>query len=188
MILSLAWKNIWRNKKRSLIITIAISFGLWGGLFSGAVMMGMMESIVETAINRDLSHIQVHKADYSKEKEIINYIPGGIHVLENISKIDMVKVASGRTLIDGMISSPTSSFGTKIVGINPEDAIKVTDINQSLLEGTYFNAKDRNQIIVGKKLSERFGRAITTTSNLPSLEFTFLLTSPWIISISFTKD
>jgi len=67
----------------------------------------------------------------------------------------MVKVASGRTLIDGMISSPTSSFGTKIVGINPEDAIKVTDINQSILEGTYFNAKYRNQIIIGKKLSER---------------------------------
>ena len=155
MILSLAWKNIWRNKKRSLIITIAISFGLWGGLFSGAVMMGMMESVVETAINRDLSHIQIHKADYSQEKEIINYIPGGIHVLENISKMDMVKVASGRTLIDGMISSPTSSFGTKIVGINPEDAIKVTDINQSILEGTYFNAKYRNQIIVGKKLTER---------------------------------
>ncbi len=155
MILSLAWKNIWRNKKRSLIITIAISFGLWGGLFSGAVMMGMMESVVETAINRDLSHIQVHKTDYSKEKEIINYIPGGIHVLENISKIDMVKVASGRTLIDGMISSPTSSFGTKIVGINPEDAIKLTDINKSILEGTYFNAKYRNQIIIGKKLSER---------------------------------
>ncbi|MFC2088614.1 ABC transporter permease [Calditrichota bacterium] len=155
MIVSLAWKNIWRNKKRSFIITIAISFGLWGGLFSGAIMMGMMESMVETAINRDLSHIQIHKADYSKEKEIINYIPGGMHVLENIKKVDNVKAASGRTLINGMISSSTSSFGTKIIGINPEDAIKVTDINQSISEGIYFGEKYRNQIIVGKKLTER---------------------------------
>jgi ABC-type lipoprotein release transport system permease subunit len=155
MIISLAWKNIWRNKKRSLIITIAISFGLWGGLFSGAIMMGMMESIVDTAINRDLSHIQIHKADYEKEKEIINYIPGGIHVLANIKKADKVIAASGRTLINGMISSPTSSFGTKIVGINPEDATKVTDINLSIYEGDYFGKKYRNQIIVGKKLTER---------------------------------
>jgi len=155
MIVSLAWKNIWRNKKRSLIITIAIAFGLWGGLFSGAVMMGMIESVVDTAINRDLSHIQIHKADYSKDNEIINYIPGGMHVLENIKKTEMVKTASGRTLINGMVSSPTSSFGTKIVGINPEDAKKVTDINQSISEGVYFGEKYRNQIVIGKKLADR---------------------------------
>jgi ABC-type lipoprotein release transport system permease subunit len=155
MILALAWKNIWRNKKRSLIITIAISFGLWGGLFSGAIMMGMVESVVETAINRDLSHIQIHKMNYDKDKKIVDYIPGSRHVLENIKKIDGIKAVSGRTLINGMVSSPTSSFGTKIIGINPEDAKKVTDIHQSLVEGKYFGEKYRNQIIVGKKLTER---------------------------------
>ncbi len=155
MLISLAWKNIWRNKKRSMIITIAISFGLWGGLFSGAIMMGMMESVVDTAINRNLSHIQIHNAEYSKEKEIINYIPDGTHVIENLRKIEIVNAVSGRTIIEGMISSPTSSFGTKIIGINPEEASKVTDINRRLIEGEYFGAKYRNQIIIGKKLAER---------------------------------
>jgi len=155
MILSLAWKNIWRNKKRSLIITIAIAFGLWGGLFSGAIMMGMMESMVDTAINRDLSHIQIHKTDYSKDKEIVNYIPGSMHVLENISKVENVEAVSGRTLINGMVQSPTSSFGTKIIGINPKQAKQVTDIHQSLAEGVYFGEKYKNQILVGKKLTER---------------------------------
>ena len=155
MILALAWKNIWRNKKRSLIITIAIAFGLWGGLFSGAIMMGMIESVVDTAINRDLSHIQIHKIDYAKNKEIVNYIPGSMHIFENISKVENVKTASGRTLINGMISSPTSSYGTKIIGIDPEKEKSVTDINQSLIEGIYFGEKYRNQILVGKKLVDR---------------------------------
>ena len=61
MLISLAWKNIWRNKKRSSIIIVAIAFGMWGGLLSGALMMGMGESIVNTAIDRDLSHIQIHQ-------------------------------------------------------------------------------------------------------------------------------
>jgi hypothetical protein len=39
MLIPLAWKNIWRNKKRSSIIIIAIAFGMWGGLLSGALMM-----------------------------------------------------------------------------------------------------------------------------------------------------
>ena len=39
MLLALAWKNIWRNKKRSGIIVAAITFGLWGGLFSSAIVL-----------------------------------------------------------------------------------------------------------------------------------------------------
>ena len=57
MILSLAWKNIWRNKKRSLIIIVATALGLWGSLLSGAIWMGWGESMVDTAISRDLAHI-----------------------------------------------------------------------------------------------------------------------------------
>jgi len=155
MILSLAWKNIWRNKKRSLIITAAIAFGLWGGLFSDAVMMGMIESIVETAINRDLSHIQIHTDTYSQNRIVTNFIPDGVKILNDLSHIKNIEAVSGRTLIEGMISSPTSSFGTKIIGINPEQAKAVTDIHKSLSEGGFFNAKYKNQIIVGKKLTER---------------------------------
>ena len=60
MLTSLAWKNIWRSKKRSLIIITAIAFGLWGGLLAGAVMTGWGESMVNTAIDRDLAHVQLH--------------------------------------------------------------------------------------------------------------------------------
>ena len=70
MLLALAWKNIWRNKKRSLIIIIAITFGLWGGLLAGAIMMGWGESMVNTAIDRNLAHIQIHKTGYSSSREV----------------------------------------------------------------------------------------------------------------------
>ncbi|MEJ2538107.1 MAG: ABC transporter permease, partial [Calditrichia bacterium] len=77
MLTSLAWKNIWRNKKRSLIIVVAIAFGLWGGLVAGAIMMGWGESMVDTAIDRDLAHIQIHNPGFLRDREVTNFIPNG---------------------------------------------------------------------------------------------------------------
>ena len=155
MLIALAWKNIWRNKKRSLIVVIAITFGLWGGLFSGAVMMGMGESMIESAVNRDLGHIQVHKMNYSKDKLIKNYIPNSYNIVAKLNASPEVKAVSPRTLIYGMAASPASSFGVKIIGIDPEKAKQVTNIHQKLVDGDYFESDRKNQIIIGQKLAKR---------------------------------
>ncbi|NOZ03295.1 MAG: ABC transporter permease [FCB group bacterium] len=158
MILSLAWKNIWRNKKRSLIIIVATALGLWGSLLSGAIWMGWGESMVDTAINRDLAHIQIHKPGYAQNKEIINYIPDGFRILEETKNLPGVKAVSGRTLVEGMAASPTSTFGVKIVGIVPAQAKTVTDIYKRLIEGEYFTGSGgRNPVVIGRKLADRLG-------------------------------
>jgi ABC-type lipoprotein release transport system permease subunit len=155
MLISLAWKNIWRNKKRSGIIIGAITFGLWGGLFSSALMIGITESMVETAISRDLSHIQIHKQDYDQDRDVRNFISEGAKVLERVGQIAGVEAAAGRTLIMGMAASPTSSFAVQITGVEPQESAAVTDIHQRIIEGSYFDSQRRNPIIIGKKLADR---------------------------------
>jgi ABC-type lipoprotein release transport system permease subunit len=160
MLISLAWKNVWRNKRRSLIIIAAICFGLWGGLLSSSIMMGMGESIVNTAINRDLSHIQIHQVGYDKDKEIVNFIPNGLEILERTAKVKDVQAVSGRTIIFGMAASPSSTFGVKVVGIDPVRAKQVTDIHKKVLKGNHFESGKRNQILVGEKLAKRLNLKI----------------------------
>jgi len=155
MIFSLAWKNIWRNKKRSGIIIAAITFGLWGGLFSGALMVGMMENMVETAISRDLSHIQIHKRDYEQDQDVRSFIPDGPAVLDRVRQTAGVEAAEGRTIVMGMAASPTSSFGIRIVGLVPQDSRRVTDIYSKVVEGSFFDSQRRNPILIGRKLAER---------------------------------
>jgi ABC-type lipoprotein release transport system permease subunit len=155
MLISLAWKNIWRNKKRSLIIILAITFGLWGGIFSSAIMVGMMESMVETAISRDLSHIQIHKQDYDQDKDVRNFIPEGPAVLSVARSLDGVEAASGRTKITGLVASPSSSYGVTITAIIPEESKAVTDVHNKVETGSYFDSDRRNPILIGRKLSER---------------------------------
>lgn len=160
MLLALAWKNIWRNKKRSLIVVIAITFGLWGGLLSGAIMMGMGESMIKSAISRDLAHIQIHKMHYNRDKLITNYIPNSKEILSQLNQSGKVKAVSPRTLIYGMAASPESSFGIRIVGIDPQKAKQVTDIHEKIVKGSYFDSERKNQCVIGQKLAKRLNLKI----------------------------
>ena len=60
MLVAIAWKNVWRNTRRSAIMMTAIALGLWGGLFAVAIFTGMYDAVVNTAIDRALGHAQVH--------------------------------------------------------------------------------------------------------------------------------
>ncbi len=155
MLWVLAWKNVWRNKKRSLIIILAIIFGLWGGLLSGAIMMGMGESMVNTAIDRYLGHIQIHTPEFSNEQKITQSIPDTSGIIPALKVKDNIGSFSARTRINGMAASPTSTFGIRIIGIDPADETSVTRIPERLIEGRYFQSDRRNPIVVGKKLAER---------------------------------
>ena len=155
MLFMFAWKNVWRNKKRSLIILIAIALGLGCGLFASAVMYGMWDSTVNAAIDRDLSHIQIHTEKFKKENLIENYIPDGKEIEEQVAKINGVKAVSGRTVIDGMAASASSSSGVEIKGIIPDQEKKVTSVAESIKEGKYFEGVSRNPVVIGKELAKK---------------------------------
>ncbi len=155
MLVSLAWKNIWRNKSRSLVVVLAIAFGLWGGLFSDGLMIGMGESMVNTAIDRDLAHIQIHRPDYDETKGIHRYIPNGLSLADSVRRMPHVIGVSARTRFTGIASSATSSYPVQITGIIPEQEKKVTRLYKRIVSGTYFASKHKNAIVIGQKLAKR---------------------------------
>ena len=155
MLLALAWKNVWRNKTRSLIVVLAIAFGLWGGLFSGGLMVAMGDSMIKSAIDRDLGHIQIHHPQFDENKDIKHFIPDAADVLKKLKTLLNIKGISARGRFLGMASSATTSFPIQICGVNPEDEKKTTTIYERLVEGRYFNPERANSILVGKKLAQR---------------------------------
>ncbi|NOX89043.1 MAG: ABC transporter permease [Calditrichaeota bacterium] len=155
MLLALAWKNIWRNKNRSLIVVLAIAFGLWGGLFSGGLMVSMGESMVNSAIDRDLAHIQIHNPRYDENNDIKQFIPDPEKVFAVLKKEPDILAFSARTRFLGMASSATSSYPVHITGIDPEQEKKVTTLSEKIIEGDYFVTEHGISIVIGKKLAKR---------------------------------
>ena len=157
MLLILAWRNIWRNKKRSLIIIAAIAIGLCCGLFASSTMFGMWDSMINTTIDRDLGHFQIHTKSYEDEKLMTDTIPNFQNVIDSITSYKNVTGISSRILIEGMASSASTSNGVRIVGIDPANEQKVTSVHNHIVKGSYFGQNWKNQIVIGEKLADNLG-------------------------------
>ena len=132
MLLTLAWRNIWRNKKRSLIIISAVAVGLCCGLFASAAMFGMWDSMINTTIDRDIGHFQIHSKSFEDEKLVTDTIPGFENIMSRLKATKYVTGVSSRILIEGMASSATTSNGVRILGINPDTEKKVKEIKPGM--------------------------------------------------------
>ncbi|MGB9664020.1 MAG: ABC transporter permease [Ignavibacteria bacterium] len=154
MLAKLAWKNIWRNKKRSFIISISAMFGIWGGILSNGIFVGMWETTIEAAINRELAHIQIHHPKFMNEKLVTYFIENTQEIENLLSKNPSIESFSKRSIIEGMASSPFSVNGVKIIAIEPEKEKLITSIHKQIIEGVYFSNNDY-EILIGQKLADR---------------------------------
>ncbi|MEM8893201.1 MAG: ABC transporter permease, partial [Bacteroidota bacterium] len=155
MILSLAWKNIWRSKKRSFVVIGAIIVGVWALIFMFAFYNSFIEAFSRNGVNHDYSHIQVHHPDYLIE-------PGLEFRLSEVDKLEQflgqssnVQSWSGRQIVNGMLASPKASLGVQIYGVLPESEGQTTGLEEQLTDGTYFSAIKRNPILISEKLADK---------------------------------
>ena len=154
-LIKIGWRNIWRNKKRSLVVILSIVLGLYGGLIISSLMITLNSQRMNTAINTYLADIQIHNKEFSKEYSLSDTI-SNIHYLEEKLKNDnRVKSYSKRAVINGMLSNSTGSYGVNVIGIDPESEMKVTNVYKKIIEGDYFESKRSNTMVVGKKLADK---------------------------------
>lgn len=153
MIIRLAWRNIWRNKRRSIIIMISIVIGVTAIEVTDSLTRGLLFSMFENQVGQHTGHIQIHKTGYRDDRVIENYIsnPPDIRTLMSLS--EDIKIVSERTISYGLVNSPTNSTGTTIIGVNPQNEMQTTTIYRSIVEGTYLTGK-KNEAVISKKLSE----------------------------------
>lgn len=155
ILIKIAGRNIWRSKKRSLIIISAVSIGLWAGIFMMAFYNGMIEQRINSAIAGELSHIQLHNPEFRKDYDIKYDIPKGKKILQTIHQNNQTKAAAGRIIIKGMIASASGSNGITINGIMPTEEQKLTDLSGKIIKGNYFNPKKNNEIILSEKIRKK---------------------------------
>ena len=160
MIFNISWKNIWRNKLRSLIIITAIALGLFGGIFSMAVMNGMGKQRVRSAIQTQISNIQIHNPNFMKNKKLKFSINNSDSIIKIIKQYPTVKAVCKRTIISAMASTAETGTGIVINGINPKQEIKVTDISKKLIAGNYFTKHKKHSILISKKLAKKLNAKI----------------------------
>ena len=155
MILLMAWRNIWRNKMRSIIIMMSVALGLFAGIAILALYKGMMHSRVRTLIDAEAGHFQLHHVHFKNDYESKFVMAQGDSLLQQIRSLPGVKLAAKRSITQGMLATATGSAGVQINGVVPEDEYMASQLQAKIIEGDVFDSSRKNEIMIGKKLAKK---------------------------------
>ncbi len=157
-IMKIGWRNLWRNKRRSLVVISSIAIGIFFMIFSMAFMNGMNVQMIENTIKTSLGHIAVHKTGFHEFMKLEYNFGLNSKVIESVEKIQEIKAYAPRVKIQGMIRSSESSRGIMIVGIDPEKEKEVSSIFDYTIkddQSSFLTAEDDNSILISKSLAKK---------------------------------
>lgn len=166
LVTKLAWRNLWRNHRRTAIMLLAISLGIWAMIILTALLRGMMEDMAERSINALPGHLQINESAYlldpniehsfsAQPKALLDYVAAD----SNVTMVERLQVAS-------VITSERDFRGVELIGLDPSvEPLQRLDIE--LLEGSELGP-DSSGVLIGRRLAERLetavGRRIVVTT------------------------
>ncbi len=157
--LRLAWRNIWRHRRRTLIIVLAMGVAFAFLMFYDGIIEGFTEAIYGNAIRVLGGNIQLHAAGYREKVDSNPMIPlpNDAAVIQAALQIPNVTSATRRIVTDGMMSNHEGAFGISIYGIDPPAEQPVSLIAQHVTSGRFLEADDRDSVLIGKGLADEMG-------------------------------
>ena len=174
ILMRLAWRNLWRNHRRTLIMLMAITLGTWAMIFMTALMRGMVAEMVRGGISALPGHVQVHHPDYRDDPSIANLIPVSDSVLsERFAAAGFAGWAS-RVRVPAVITSEYDSRGVTLLGVDPVLEQGLTFVDDNPVEGRFLESVDDAGVVIGKKLATtlntQVGKRIVLMSQDPDNE------------------
>ena len=154
VLLLLAWRNLWRNHRRTIIMLSAISIGVWAMIFMTALTQGMVNEMVKDGIKVLPGHVQVHHPDYQDDPNINNLIPTSDSELSAKLAAAGVEQWATRIRVPAVISSERESRGVTLLGIDPERERELSFIDYADIDGRFLEGVDDSGIVIGRKLAD----------------------------------
>jgi ABC-type lipoprotein release transport system permease subunit len=152
--IKLAWRNLFRNKRRTFIAGTAIALGLASMMFTDAVMIGMKDVMIRSATGSFLGDAQIHRNEFRLTQEIEKTINNPDRITANLRKEEIVDRFTPRTLSFGMITSPANVSSVLFIGIDPETEKHLSQIDDVIREGSFFDEDNERDIVIGSKLAD----------------------------------
>jgi len=167
-ILKMSFRNLARNKRRSIFSALAISIGTALLLFMSATIRGEMRGSLDLTINLYTGHLQIHTEDYKDSNmslKRVDMIESPLKIAQQIEGIPQVKAASPRLNASGVLAFKNETIGVQIIGIDPPSAANAT-YREGLVEGNFLTADDREGVLVGLPLATSLDLGIGDTIDL----------------------
>ena len=154
--LRLAWRNIWRHRRRTVIIMLAMGLSLGMMMFYDGLMDGFNNAIAGNAVRVLGGNVQIHAAGYREKVDSNPLLPlaDDAAIVKAALAQPNVIAAARRIQTGGLISNREGAFPMMIIGIEPEAEAPVSLIAEHVVEGRYVEPTDEDSILIGKGLAE----------------------------------
>jgi len=154
--LRLAWRNIWRHRRRTIIIVLAMGLSLALMMMYDGLIDGFNQAIAGNAVRVLGGNIQVHAAGYREKVDSNPLLPltdDSAVVKAALAQPDVI--AAGRRIqTGGLVSNREGAFPISIIGIEPDAEAPVSLIAEHIADGRYVQTADQDSILIGKGLAD----------------------------------
>lgn len=135
MLISIAWRNLSRNLRRSILVGAAVTFGMVLAFWLIGIKHGGFVQMVDQAVENGLGHYQVLADGYLERPEPNLVVPDASAVVETLREQEHVIGVSTRAVSEGMVTRDNESAQVKIIGVNAEAERQVSVVPSKLFQG-----------------------------------------------------
>lgn len=168
----LAWRNVWKNKRRTILTLLTIMVGCAMIIFFRSTQDGSYETMIEDSIAANTGHIQIHEKGYWENMSIdYAFIPSSA-IMSYLRKNPAISAISRRIHAAGLISYENNTFGALIQAVDPEQEKKVSTLHTTIQPGgRYIRPDDGKKIIIGITLAKNLNAMVGDTVSMISQGF-----------------
>lgn len=152
--LRLAWRNVWRNGRRSLINVASMGFGLAAIMFGQSMMRSLQYQLIEKATGSFTGHVRIQRRDVDEPKFPDKFMENPEPAAKLLDADPRVQVWGRRIQLTGLVSAPKMSLGALICAVEPDKERRITNMSTYIKEGTYLGDNPKG-VVMGRKIANR---------------------------------
>lgn len=165
--LKLAWRNIWRNKRRTLITIASVFFAMFLSLIMRSMQVGSYGHMEDGIVEAFTGFMQVHKYGFWDDQTLDNSFANKAELIRDIESDDNVKAVIPRLESFALASTGELTKGILVVGIDPVKELELTHPDRKIKEGKYFD-QHSDGVLVSGRLAEFLNLELNDTLTLLS--------------------
>ena len=169
MIPRLAWRSIWRNRRRTLITIISIGFGLACTVFFIAIGEGVYTQLIDQVVRMQAGHITMENPSYREAPAVDLWLKAPESLRFQIEKLPQVERTKLIIIGQGIARSGSGDVSATLMGIEPSVELDTSPLVRHIVEGRYLNDQDGSWVVIGSELARRLklgvGKKMVLTTN-----------------------
>jgi len=169
VIVRLAWRSIWRNRRRTLITVLSIGFGLACTIFFIAIGEGVYAQLIDQVVRMQAGHITMENPSYRDGPAVDLWIkvPGALRSqIERLPQVERTKLI---IMGQGIARSGSGNVSATLIGIEPSVELHTSPLVRHIVAGRYLNDHDGPWVVIGTELAKRLklkvGKKMVLTTN-----------------------